>query len=259
MKNAFGQSVHRTVRAITYFTTKEFDRALSKAFLAGGQQQKKALKVKVILGSLRDDNPFACVSVTDHGESRVSKCVKYDLGDGWRLVTHQNEKLCLFLFIGDHEDVDRWLDRNKGLRPAVQDMRAVLLPGSGQVVRPKPIYADHHDVPLAERLDSEAMDHVLDGLSRSLSKKLEALNGRSTTAELECLVAEIPDATRAELVRAVFNLLLAGDEDGARAHVQLSMGRIELLEDVDESRCSRSWTETTFVASALDHQTMKLG
>src|SRR4051794_34824185 len=71
------------IRGITYFTTKEFDKALSKSFLAGGQQQKKALKVKAILGSLRDENPFASVSVTDHGENRVSKCVKYHLGDGW--------------------------------------------------------------------------------------------------------------------------------------------------------------------------------
>ena len=221
---------------ITYFTTKDFDKSIAKAFLAGGQQQKKAVKVKAVLGSLRDENPFVGLSVTDHGETRISKCVKYKLDDSWRLVTTQDGKTCTFLFMGDHEDVDRWLDRNIGLRLAVKNLKTILLPGSGEVVRERLVYADHHDEPLAELLEPELMDYVLSELPRSLSKKLEALNGRSTTRELGSLILEVAESNKAELVRAVFNLLLLGDQDGARAHVELRMGRIESLEDVNDSQ-----------------------
>ncbi|WP_189605667.1 UvrD-helicase domain-containing protein [Mesorhizobium sp. M4B.F.Ca.ET.017.02.2.1] len=221
---------------VAYFTTKEFDKSLSSAFFGGGQQQKKATKVKAILGSLRDPNPFISVSVTNHGETRVQNAVKYDLGDGWRLITQQTDKTCLFLFVGDHEDADKWLDGQKGMKPAVRGLRAVLLPGSGrQVVHANAYRADHHDKPLVERLDVDAMDHVLDGLQRSIARKLEALDARSSTSDLEGLVAEIPDLRKGELVHAVFNLLLSGNYEGAQAHVDLSMGRIGLLGDVDEA------------------------
>ncbi|MER9712747.1 hypothetical protein NKJ13_21125 [Mesorhizobium sp. M0174] len=224
------------VAQIAYFTTKEFDKSLSRAFLGGGQLHKKAIKVKAILGSLRDPNPFVGIPVTKHGENRIKNAVKYDLGDGWRLITQQTDKTCLFLVVGDHEDADKWLDRQKGMKPAVRDLRTVLVPGSGQqVVHANDFRADHHDMPVVERLDTEAMDHVLDGLPRSVARKLEALDARSTTTDLESLVAEIPHAQKAELVHAVFNLLLSGNYEGAQAHVDLSMGRIGLLEDVDEA------------------------
>lgn len=219
---------------ITYFTTKRFDESLSRTFLSGGQPQKKALKVRAVLGSLREANPFLGLPVTNHGETRIENAVKYDLGDGWRLVTQQTEKTCLFLFVGDHEDVDRWLNNQKGMKPAVKDLRAVLVPGlGGDVIHANQIRAEHHDKPLVERLDTEAMDHVLDGLSRSIARKLEALDARSTTYELEALLPDIP-VEKTELIHSVFNLLLAGNYDGAQAHVDLSMGRIGLLEDVSD-------------------------
>jgi hypothetical protein len=224
------------VTQIVYFTTKEFDKSLSRAFLRGGQLQKKAIKVKAILGSLRDPNPFVGNPVTKHGENRIQNALKYDLGDGWRLITQQTEKACLFLFVGDHEDVDKWLDRQKGMKSAVRDLRAVLVPGSGQeVVYANEFRADHHDKPVVECLDTDAMDHVLDRLPRSVARKLEALDARSTTSNLKSLIAEIPDTQKAELVLAVFNLLISGNYEGAQAHVDLSMGRIGLLEDVDEA------------------------
>jgi hypothetical protein len=225
---------------IAYFATKHFDKSLRDASNLGGQHQKKAIKVRAILGSLEELNPFNGVPVTNHGESRIRNCVKYDLGDGWRLVTQQTDKMCVFLFMGDHEDTDRWLDRQRGLQSAVKDLRPVLVPGSGPAI----IYlddfrADHHEKALAELLNPEAMDHVLNRLPRSLAKKLEELHGRSSSGELESLVAQIADPDQAALVHAVFNLLLAGNIDGAQAHVDLSMGRIELLEDCDETEIVR--------------------
>lgn len=74
---------------ITYFQTKDFARSLQRALATGGQNRKKHDKVRVVLGSLDQPNPFLTLTVTNNGEKRIKNCVKYDLGDGWRLVTQQ--------------------------------------------------------------------------------------------------------------------------------------------------------------------------
>ncbi|NKM25898.1 UvrD-helicase domain-containing protein [Rhizobium laguerreae] len=227
--------VATATQAISYYTTKTFDRSLSKAIRDGGQNRKKADKVRIVLGSLRDLDPFASISPTNHGETRISNAVKYDLGDGWRLVTQQHEKACVFLFVGDHEDVDKWLDGQKGLQFAVRDARAVVVPGAGEEISHRGWHrADHHDKPLADRLDQEAMDHALRDVTRSVARRLEALDARSSTKELEAILSDVPEPTR-QFVYSVFNLLLAGNYDGAQDQVDLSLGRISSLEKVDES------------------------
>lgn len=221
---------------IAYFTSKLFDNSLKRAAIGGGEQQKKAMRVKAVLGSLREKDPFHGLPRTNHGESRIHKCVKYDLGNGWRLITQQTDKLCIFLFVGSHDDADQWLERHKGMQPAVDHMRVVLIPGSGERIADLgDQFVDHHDKPLAERLSAESMDHVLSHVPRSLSKRLELLNGRTTTDQISSLTSQIPDPAKAEFVRTVFTLLRAGNEDGAQAHINLSMGRIDRLEDIDEA------------------------
>ena len=181
---------------IAYFTTKEFDKSLKAAFMGGGQRQKKALKAKAILGSLGDNDPFATVPVTNHGESRIRHCVKYDLGDGWRLITQKTDKTCGFLFLGDHEDADAWLESHKGQQFGVKDGKAVLVPGVGRTIDyASADRADHHDKSLVELLDAAAMDFVLSGVPRSVARKLEALDGRASSGELADIATQINTRT----------------------------------------------------------------
>ena len=98
-----------------------FNGALKTALLQGGKSQKKQARVRQVLGSLDQADPFTTLSVTNHGETRLRNCVKYDLGDGWRLVTRQTERTCGFLFIGDHEDTERWLESHRGEDFGVKD------------------------------------------------------------------------------------------------------------------------------------------
>jgi hypothetical protein len=116
-------SLERAGVAVSYFTTKAFEKALQLAFLSGGQAQKRSDKARIVLGSLQDTDPFASLQVTKHGETRIKNCVKYELGDGWRLVTRQTDKTCTFLFIGDHEDTERWIEDHKGESIGVKDKR----------------------------------------------------------------------------------------------------------------------------------------
>jgi hypothetical protein len=216
---------------ISYFTTKTFDKALKDAFLSGGQHRKKHDRVKIVLGSLRDPDPFITLKVTNHGEKRIKNCVKYDLGDAWRLVTCQTDKTCTFLFVGDHEDTESWLDGHKNETIGVKDKRMIRVPGVGHDPILRPVLVDHHDQPLVEKLDIEASNHLLAGLPASLVLKFGTLDGGSSSQELGKLVELVPNGDKAELLRTVFVLLLEGNVDGAQAHVDLSMGRIAPVED----------------------------
>lgn len=74
-------------REIAYLVCRHFERSLRDAPLSGARGQKVAIRVRAVLGSLREQLPFAGLQVTNHGETRIANVVKYDMGDGWRLVT----------------------------------------------------------------------------------------------------------------------------------------------------------------------------
>lgn len=53
--------------------------------------------------------------ITNNGESRIDHAVKYDLGHACRLVTVQTDNFIYLLYVGAHDDSDRWILRNRGL------------------------------------------------------------------------------------------------------------------------------------------------
>ena len=82
---------------IKYLLSKDLVKSLQKANISGGQKKKRADKVKAIISDLQHGfaEPFENVSVTNHGENRLKGGIKYDLGNGYRLVTQQKEKICV--------------------------------------------------------------------------------------------------------------------------------------------------------------------
>ncbi|MDA9791141.1 UvrD-helicase domain-containing protein [Schleiferiaceae bacterium] len=57
---------------------------------------------------------FGRLNVTNHGETRIQHCVKYDLGKGYRLVTIKHKGVVSLEFVGNHDDTDKWLNANAG-------------------------------------------------------------------------------------------------------------------------------------------------
>jgi hypothetical protein len=219
--------------AVAYFTTKAFDKALQLAFLAGGEAQKRSDRARIVLGSLQDADPFASVKVTNHGEPRIKNCVKYDLGGAWRLVTRQTDNTCTFLFIGDHTVTENWIAGHKGESIGVKDRRLIRLPGVGSDPVSRPVLVEQHNSALLEMLDVGAADDLLVSIPPSLARKFWDLDGGCGARELNELLALVPDPSKMELLRNVFCLLLEGNVDGAEAHIDLSLGRIEPVEAYD--------------------------
>lgn len=50
-------------------------------------------------------------------DARIKNLFKYNLGKGYRLITIKEEKQIFVLFIGDHDQCDRWLDANSKKSP----------------------------------------------------------------------------------------------------------------------------------------------
>jgi hypothetical protein len=219
---------------ISYFQIPAFAKSLKDACLLGGISKKRHDKVMKVLGSLGQINPFIGLSVTSNGEARIKSCVKYDLGDGWRLVTQQANKTCVFLFMGDHQETDRWLEGHKGETFGVQNNRLVRVPGVGIEInqRIKNII-EFKGQTLAELLDPDLIDYTLNEVPSSVANKFWRLNVNVTANEIETLLKGIVDQGKVDLIRNVFSLLRIGNVDGARSHIDLRKGGIAPISDFD--------------------------
>ena len=220
-------------KQIEFLQTKDFERALQTAFLSGGIAQKRAAKVKQVLGSLGDPDPFAGLPVTNHGETRIKHCVKYDLGDGWRLVTIQDAGRCAFMFVGDHDDTDRWLDSHRGETIAVNRGRWVRVPGVARHTQTVPSKGGAVDR-LLDLLPPEIVDSAFSGLSVYALRLIDRLDTASAADEIEGAATSIPDSDLRTYVTTVLLLLLAGDVDGAQAHIDVHLGLSRALGEADE-------------------------
>lgn len=52
---------------------------------------------------------------TKHGEMRLQNCIKYDLGSGYRLITIKKGSHIFIPLIGNHDEVDHWLEKKRFL------------------------------------------------------------------------------------------------------------------------------------------------
>lgn len=69
-----------------------------------------------ILEEIRKDGlsgKFLFSKRTKKGEARVDKCIKYDLGNGYRLITILCKDHLFIPFAGTHDKADLWLEHNR--------------------------------------------------------------------------------------------------------------------------------------------------
>ncbi len=59
---------------------------------------------------------------TKHGELRIDKCRKYDLGSGFRLICVEQGADLIITYVGAHDDCDRWIENNRRFEPEVNEL-----------------------------------------------------------------------------------------------------------------------------------------
>src|ERR1035437_10185385 len=92
----------------------EYRRNLEQFLRSGGDHSIAARKACELESKLRLGIDVRS-QTTDHGETRIKNCAKYDLGNGYRLVTVQQRDIIVFIYIGNHASTQSWLDKNAGL------------------------------------------------------------------------------------------------------------------------------------------------
>ncbi|WP_319523977.1 hypothetical protein [uncultured Desulfosarcina sp.] len=61
--------------------------------------------------------PEEVAAFTRNGEARIRGARKYDLGAGYRLITIKQGDDLYLLFVGTHDECDRWVDNNRAGLP----------------------------------------------------------------------------------------------------------------------------------------------
>ena len=214
---------------------KDFDASMHKLFSLGGQNRKRFEKASGIIeaihhGGLKDLNKFP---ITNHGESRIKSCVKFDLGDGFRLITQQANKCIVLFFVGNHDACEDWLNRNKGLEVAFDKDAGTLrtvyksAPEHGVVMAPSPKPSGR---PILEKLPASGFDELLDGVPARTVLKLNELNGTVTANEIYAICQDIPESDRRTLVQDVLAHLAADDVENATLRLDEFFGRTKTIE-----------------------------
>lgn len=96
----------------------QFYKCLQKLHQADGRSAYAAKRAEAIIAALASTSrmPEQVHRLTKFGERRIEGCKKYDLGSGYRLVYVKETDHYVFLFVGTHDDCDRWLTNNKYLQ-----------------------------------------------------------------------------------------------------------------------------------------------
>ena len=224
--------------ALSVFHLKDFDEALDRMWRSGAERKKKAEKVFVVLGRLSKGlEAFRDLQVTDHGESRIKSCIKYELGGGYRLVTVHRDKTITLCYVGNHADCDHWLETNSGLVITRNDQNTLERGfrtshgATHTMIRREPVPST---TALLDHLDEEKVNYLLTGIPPLVIRKLSALGGITLPADVGLACSGIGDDARRVLVQDVLMLLLNGDVRGAEQRLELELGQSEEVQDLTQ-------------------------
>lgn len=225
-----------------YILSKPLPNQIQALFSKGGGFQKAAEEIKRIIGdiNLGAENPFKGIPITKNGEARIKHCIKYDLTSYARLITIQENDICILLFTGTHDECDRWLTNNKGFNVGVDLKTGELLNVmiSDDITNENKRISDDSDYSEG-KLYSKLKDHYFDKINHSIPFNFikPFLQFESFTTEDDicnaCLL--IPDENLQNVFFDVFMSLKKGDVDAAKNRILEFEEKLTLIENATES------------------------
>lgn len=206
----------------------EFRDSLLSLRRRGGALQKAAEEAARMITHLELGIPEGH-QVTNHGESRIKHCVKYDLPGACRLVTVQNEGVIYILFVGDHESVDRWLDRHEGLTLSCdrQTLRVKVVHVNRVVhewKQPPSAHVTEENIPFFKRLPDFDLEAFIP--EAALQKQVLRLNENSSDDDVQ-EAFDLISLKHPEKALVLFEMLFElkrGDSEAAEMRLKLFLG-----------------------------------
>ena len=219
---------------IEFIQGAEFTESLAVLFRKGGKYQKAAERVYQAWGLANSgassfETVFSGLTPTNYGESRIASCRKFDLTGFARLVTVYSNNLCIFLFAGDHETVDRWLEKNNGLDFIARKQ--------GDHLEVAPVHMSNRGEgkagliqsgtdwmssgPVINQLPPKYRARLLEGVSQDIVELIEDVKSHTTEDTVLDIVGRISDEVAADAVLDVLLTLRTSDVAEAKARVDL--------------------------------------
>ena len=239
---------------IEFIQGPEFPDSLAALFQKGGKYQKAAERVyqawgKANAGEANFDTVFNGLALTNHGEDRISHCRKFDLTGFARLVTAYSNNLCIFLFAGDHDVVDQWLNSNKGLDYIARQQ--------GTRLEVAPVYTSNRaegkngliqsvtdwmsSGPVIDQLPKRYRDRLLEGLGDdvvALVREVKAHTTEETVLDIAAGISEESES-QADAVLDVLLKLRSSDELGAKARIDLYANQARTVDTLSADEVSK--------------------
>lgn len=148
-----------------------FEKYLNELRERGGTALSAVKKAEEIMEKILAkgrENSYKVSKLTRKGELRIKSGIKYDLGNGYRLVCARRGPHLILLYIGTHDDCSRWLERNKGLKYEIE------LCGNNSMATQEIVSADskstttdpaeEYEKQLLKRIDDKILRNIFCGL-----------------------------------------------------------------------------------------------
>lgn len=212
---------------------KTYNEAYREIIKSGGSGAKIVERAAALLQKLISGLPVDS-STTNNGETRIRNCVKYGLSDGYRLITLQEGQTCFVLYVGSHDDCDRWLNRHRGYTltkdKASQNLRFVnpITPGKNLSSNPVPT---QDNIPFLKRLDGVDWESIVPEISMRYAL-LHFNEDQIDDVWIFIAQAVQPiDENLATLLSTVFEHLIQKQNDSAHAAIQVFLGERDVADE----------------------------
>lgn len=237
---------------IEFIQGPEFPDSLAALFQKGGRYQKAAERVyqawgKAHAGDGNFDAVFNGLTLTNHGEDRIAHCRKFDLTGFARLVTTYSNNLCIFLFAGDHDAVDQWLNANKGLDfiARQQGSRLEVAPvyvskrteGKDGLIQSETDWMSSG--PIIGQLPQRYQDRLLEGLGDDVVELIRGVKAHTTEETILDIIASIEEEAQADALLDVLLKLRSSDELGAKARIDLYANQARTVDTLSDDEVSK--------------------
>lgn len=223
-----------------YMFTKSLVNGVAALNRRGGPYARAAKDVEALLGRISrgDADPFKGLQTTNHGENRIKHCVKYDLTGRSRLVTVVNAGICFLLAAGTHDDIDEWLDSNRGKQFVAGDDGKML-----EIVAPAETYEDGEqrhvidrcfdaDMQLLERIPATDIEPLMESLPYGLTRKFHEITVMASDDELLDVCFEISDEEKRNAMFDTLAALARNRVEDAQNVIKLYLGSLQAIDEV---------------------------
>jgi superfamily I DNA/RNA helicase len=210
---------------------------------------------KATSGKFNHEQVFEGFPLTNHGENRIAHCRKYDLTGFARLITAYTNNVCIFLFAGDHDSSDTWLEKNKGL--------SIVAKTDGKTVRCNTAYVSAPAVgghglitsnsdflsngPVIDLLNKSYQDKIFANLSQDVVSDIRTVESHTDENTILEAVERIKDIVQSDAILDVLLALRSSDKIKAKNRIDRFCGESKPIDELTTEEVKNIASSETIV------------